>query len=301
MEKIIFQDLFLRISGDTMKKWLTVFIILIVCIIFCVPFFAFAQDSTAESETENPVLLSISFKNAEIEPEFDANIHEYTLKLEYPSVSPSLDDYKIRGDANIFVNYETDETKHPTGILVTLEHKNGSDYYSFKYKNANNYAKNSNNLLAEVYCELGEIYPKLNDEDTEYKLYIPSDLKTINLSAVTKDVSAYCELPGSVSLNTNQDLNLSATVYASDGAARTYTFEVKRIRKTSNQIKAEMNDPNYKSMIDGELFYQKPVFAISIVSTIAGLALFLIFIKAAKRLTVRPCDDDETEFFDFTD
>lgn len=280
-----------------MKRITTFFVSIIVLFISLSGTFAFAQDGS--NDLEIPVLTDISFKNAEIEQEFDSDNHEYLLILDDPSVSPSLNNYDIQGEANIFVNYETDETKHQTGILVTLEHKNGSVYYNFKYKNANNFAKNGNNLLSAINCNLGEIYPELNDEDTQYKLYIPSDLKTINLSAVTKDVSAYCEIPGSVSLNTNQDLNITATVYASNGDTRTYTFEVKRIRKTSNQVKAAMNDPDYKSMIDGELFYQKPVFTISILSAAIGIILLVLFVKIAKRLTIKPYDDSETEFFDF--
>jgi hypothetical protein len=279
------------------KKIITVFLSLMMIMSVMIPLNVFAND-VVSTPIDTPTLTSISFKNAQIEEEFSPVAYEYSLVLDDPEITPTLADYSISGKADIFVTYNTDETKHQTGIAVTLTYGNGSVIYTFNYKNSAPYTISSNNLLSSVECDLGEVYPAINDKDTDYKLYVPSDLTQITLTAVTQEVTAVCEVPGTLTLNSSQEPTLSITVTASNGDTRVYNFKVKRLKKNTEEIKAEMEDPDFKSMVEGELFYQKPTFIISIISVLGGLILLILFIKIAKRLTVKVEDDEETEFFD---
>lgn len=280
-----------------MKRTLTLRIGLMMLAVLLMPVTASAED-IASSPVDTPVLTSISFKNAHIQEEFSPYAYEYSLVLDDPDITPTLENYSIDGSADIFVTYNTDDTKHQTGIAVTLQFDNGSVIYNFNYINAAAYAKSSNNFLKSVECNLGEVYPAINDKDTDYKLYIPYDLTEITLTAATQDVSAVCEVPGTMTLNTDQEPNLAITVTASNGDTRIYNFKVKRLNKDSNEVRAEMADPDFTSIVKGELFYQKPVFTISIISVIGGLILLALFIAIAKRLTVKVGDNEETDFFD---
>ncbi|MFR5875753.1 MAG: hypothetical protein ACLUFN_04615 [Eubacterium sp.] len=279
-----------------MKKTIKLLISLMAFIAVLSPLNVMAEDIVS-APMDTPALTSISFKNAHIEEEFSPNAYEYSIVLENPEITPTLENYSINGDADLFVTYNTDETKHQTGIAVTLQFDNGSVIYTFNYVNASAYAVSGNNLLKSVKCNLGEVYPAINDKDTDYKLYIPSDLTEITLTAVSQEVSAICEVPGTMTLNTEQEPSLAITVTASNGDTRVYNFKVKRLKKDSDEIRAEMAKPGFKSIVDGELFYQRPVFAISIISVLGGLILLLVFIAIAKRLTVKNSDDDEVEFF----
>lgn len=279
-----------------MKKTIKLLISLMAFIAVLSPLNVMAEDIVS-APMDTPALTSISFKNAHIEEEFSPNAYEYSIVLENPEITPTLENYSINGDADLFVTYNTDETKHQTGIAVTLQFDNGSVIYTFNYVNASAYAVSGNNLLKSVKCNLGEVYPAINDKDTDYKLYIPSDLTEITLTAVSQEVSAICEVPGTMTLNTDQEPSLAITVTASNGDTRVYNFKVKRLKKDSDEIRAEMAKPGFKSIVDGELFYQRPVFAISIISVLGGLILLLVFIAIAKRLTVKNSDDDEVEFF----
>ena len=166
-----------------MKKILSIFVLVI---------FLMLPLSVAADEPDNACeLTQIEFNNATINEEFSKDVFEYTVTLEDSSVTPTLKSYKLSSKGNILVTYELDEAKHQTGIIVTLEFENGSAFYKFKYSNPAEYNKNSNNLLKKVDCRLGEVYPEINDNQTEYKLYIPSDLTEINLSAATKDTGAF--------------------------------------------------------------------------------------------------------------
>ena len=267
-----------------MKK-LVILIVFATCLMLS--FSAFASENTA------PRLTEIQFNNAAINEEFSADLFEYTITLEDPAATPTLKSYKLSGKANIFLTYELDEAKHQTGILVTLEYDNGSLFYKFRYSNPASYKANSNNLLKKVDCRLGEVYPKINDSQTEYKLYIPSDLTEINLSAATKDTGAFCDVPKAINLGVDQEPEISVTVTASDGSTRVYTFEVTRLEKTCTEVQKEMDSPDFDSLVKGELFWQKPAFKVGILCTAAGIIILLIFIKIAKRLTVKLEDEDE--------
>lgn len=274
-----------------MKKLLT--LLLNLTIILAIPISA----SAAQASVEMPVLDSISFTNAEINEQFSSSRFDYTITLNNQNQTPTLDKYELSGDANIFVTYTTDETEHQNGISVTVEHENGSLIYDFKYTNVS-YEVNDNNRLAALNCELCEVYPALNDRDTSYKLYVPSDLTELRLSATTQDVNAVCGMISELTLNDSLEFEIPVTVTASNGDKRVYTFEVKRLNKTSAEIKAEMAAPDFTSIVEGELFYQKPEFSITIISAAAGILLIILFVSIAKRLTVKVNDDEEFEFFD---
>jgi hypothetical protein len=271
---------------------------LLICVVLAValtPCFAMALDS---SEGEPPSLKSISFENATISEEFSPFVFEYGLILEDTAVTPTLDNYEINGDADIFVTYNLDEASHQTGISVTLEFSSGTVKYTFNYLNAQQYAVSSNNSLSQVTCYLGEVYPAINDKDTQYKLYIPSDMTVIQLSAATQDVSAHCELPGEITLKSDQEPTLTITVTASDTSTKIYSFKVKRLDKTSQEVAEEMAQEDFVSLVHGVFFYQQPIFIVTVCVLAFLIIILAILIPIAKRITVKVEDNDEEEFFD---
>lgn len=274
-----------------MKKTVHIIIILALCILL--PVSASAKDKKASP----PELTSISFNDAVINEKFKKDVFEYSITLDDASKTPTIESYTLSSDANIFITYELDEGKRQTGIIVTLEYENGSSIYKFRYANANEKKVSANNLLAGLQCRLGEVYPKINDKDTAYKLYIPSDLTEINLTATTKDTGATCDVPKSIRLGIDQEPIISLTVTASNGETRAYSLAVRRLDKTSEEVQKEMDSPDFNSLVEGELFWQKPSFEVAVAAAIAALLLILIFIKIAKRLTIKVEDEDEESFF----
>ena len=273
-----------------MKKILPL-IAAMLCLLPCI--YAFAD----EAKTATPTLTEIEFNNATVNETLSQNNYEYSVTLGNPEITPTLKSYKISSEANIFVSYEQDEARHQTGILITLEYENGSVYYKFRYSNPKQYEINSNNLLSDVQCRLGEVYPKINDNQKEYKLYIPSDLTEINLNVTTQDTGATFDIPKSIMIRADQEPTIMIEVFASNGEKRTYYFDVKRLRKNCAEVQREMESPDFESLVKGELFWQKPSFLIGAACVLAGLILFAIFVKIAKRLTVTVEDEDEKSFF----
>ncbi len=253
-------------------------------------FSVFAQDDI-------PALTSIRFSNAQVDGGFKSELREFTLTLEDNSVSPTLESYEIKGDAKIFVNYLYDSTQHPTGIEVKLEFTSGSVIYNFIYTNPAEYSTNSDNMLTSIYCQYGEISPAVNEEDTAYKLYIPSDLTQLVITPVTRDINAYCA-PVELKLDNNQEPKITLICTASDGESkREYIVKTVRVEKTMQQVENEMMQPGYTSFVEGTRFYEKPEFVITAAAVIGGIIVLFILFKITRRIAVNPYDKDEKPFY----
>ncbi|MCD7872880.1 MAG: cadherin-like beta sandwich domain-containing protein, partial [Clostridiales bacterium] len=240
-----------------MKK-IFAFIISSIAVIYAA-FPAFAAQTPIENA---PYLEDVEFDNATVDGGFRQDKTFFTLTLNDPTESAVLGKYKINGNANVFATYKYDESRHQTGMLITLMFGSGSIIYTFNYSNAESYQISNNANLSAINCTMGEIQPEINTEDTVYKLYIPYDLTELTITPVTADINAYCaELP--LELREGQEVEIPLTVTASDSSTKKYTLKIKRVKKTVAEVKAEMENPNYVSFVDGEFFYQKPAFIIT--------------------------------------
>ena len=253
--------------------------------------------NAAEAPIQNaPYLESISFSNADIDGGFKTGETYFTLTLQNPNQSAALQSYTVNGIANVIATYQYDNANHQTGITVTLEFDSGSVIYTFTYSNTPEYSVNSNANLADISCEYGEVRPEINSEDTAYKLYVPSDLTEINITPVTQDINATAtSMP--VTLREGQETEIPITVTASDGTTKKYVFDITRVNKTTEEVKAEMAQPGYVSFVDGERFYEQPVFAVTVGAVAGGLIVILIIAAIVKRVAANPYDEDEKEFY----
>ena len=126
------------------------YLLLTLCLLGqCLPAFA----------AQAPVLERIAFSGATIVGQFKSDVYQYQLVLDNAAVSPKLKSYKVQGEGNLFVTYDTDSTNHQTAVVVTLSYDTGSAKYTFTYKNAAAYVKNSENHLDSITCTLGELEP----------------------------------------------------------------------------------------------------------------------------------------------
>ena len=276
----------------TKKIFSLIFAIITAICCLTASFSVYAEDNQFLPLSNVPYLETISFNNAEIDGGFQKNKTMYTITLEDPAVSPSLSGYLIRGEANVFVRYGYDGLNHQNAIIVTLSFENGSVIYTFNYSNVVGFTLSSNANLSGLASEYGEVQPAINDTDTEYKLYIPKDLTQLDIAPITQDINAHCD-PLSIEINSTQQPTLSVT--------KKYTFNVRRVEKTMEEVKAEKNNPAFVSFVDGELFYQKPIFSIICLSAAAGLIVILIAAKIARRITVNVYDNDEKPFYKVND
>ena len=253
--------------------------------------------SVSAKDTQEPRLEAISFKNAEIDGEFSSDVMSYTVTLKDNSVSPVLKSYSLKGECRLFVSYMYDEANRQTGITATVGYPTGSAIYTFTYSNPAPYEINSNNNLAEINCLYGELSPELNDKESTYRLYVPFDLTRIIITPVAQDINAYTA-PVDITLSEGQETDITVSCIASDSSTRDYLIKIKRVDKTVEQVKAEMEKNDYTSFVEGTRFYEKKEFIIVAASAAGGIIILLLMYKIIKRIAVSPYDSDEKPFFE---
>lgn len=275
-----------------MKNKITLhFVIMVFAAVLCTSqLFVSAQEPT-------PALTSIVFDNASVDGGFNPDKHEFGLTLVDNTVTPTLKNYQIDGDANIFVNYIYDATHHSTGIEVRLEYSSGSSIYDFNYTNPAEYEANDNNMLKSVYCQYGELMPEMNEKDTVYKLYIPSDLTKLDITPVTADINAHCTSV-ELKLKDNQEPTITLICTASDGeSTKEYSLKIKRVDKTIHEIDIERAQPDYTSFVEGTRFYERPEVIITACAVVGGVITLLVLFRITRRIAVNPYDKEEKPFY----
>ena len=232
------------------------------------PLCVFASDGGVEV----PVLKSVSFNNAQLEGDFSSEKFEYDILLDSSQKTPTLKSYDVTDGASLVFKQENGDGEK--GISIEVKKDSIGSTYFFKYDYGKNEPEiNSNNNLLALNCALGEVYPKINSHDTTYSLYVPDDMTSIKLEAVSEDANAVCNLAGIITLNKNQTPVIPVTVTASDGSVKEYSFTVKRLNKSSEQVRQEMQSEDFTSLVKGELFHQKPEFKIIIACTVIGIII----------------------------
>lgn len=282
-----------------MKKTIKALLCVAMMLAVVVPFTVFAGDKAESKTVKAPTLQSIEFNDAEIEGDFSPTQFYYNINVNSDGETPTLKKYKVSKGAEIFVTYNQDGVN---GINVEVKNVTLSANYFFEYKyNDVNVNPNSNTNLKELDCELGYVYPAINNEETYYQLYIPKDMTELKLTAVPEDLGASCNVPKEFKMTTEQNPIIEASVVSSDGTLKSYKFEVKRLDLTSKELKKELKNNSYEDIIKNEVFHKSPQFKVMLLGIFGGIVILAIAVLILKRVAVKAQDDDETEFFDCLD
>ena len=282
-----------------MKKMIKALLCVAMMLAVVVPFTVFAGDKAESKTVKAPTLQSIEFNDAEIEGDFSPTQFYYNINVNSDGETPTLKKYKVSKGAEIFVTYNQDGVN---GINVEVKNVTLSANYFFEYKyNDVNVNPNSNTNLKELDCELGCVYPAINNEETYYQLYIPKDMTELKLTAVPEDLGASCNVPKEFKMTTEQNPIIEASVVSSDGTLKSYKFEVKRLGLTSKELKKELKNNSYEDIIKNEVFHKSPQFKVMLLGIFGGIVILAIAVLILKRVAVKAQDDDETEFFDYLD
>lgn len=282
-----------------MKKTIKALLCVAMMLAVVVPFTVFAGDKAESKTVKAPTLQSIEFNDAEIEGDFSPTQFYYNINVNSDGETPTLKKYKVSKGAEIFVTYNQDGVN---GINVEVKNVTLSANYFFEYKyNDVNVNPNSNTNLKELDCELGCVYPAINNEETYYQLYIPKDMTELKLTAVPEDLGASCNVPKEFKMTTEQNPIIEASVVSSDGTLKSYKFEVKRLGLTSKELKKELKNNSYEDIIKNEVFHKSPQFKVMLLGIFGGIVILAIAVLILKRVAIKAQDDEETEFFDYLD
>lgn len=280
-----------------MKKAVKFIVCVVLICVLITPFGVLAKENKQSNTVDAPTLQSIEFNDAEIDGEFVPTEFYYKISVSANGETPTLKRYEVSKGSEIFVTYNQSEGMNGINVEVKNDTRSTNYFFEYIYSDAD-VTLNSNNNLKELDCKLGCVYPSLNSEETSYQLYIPSDMTQLKLAAVPEDMGAHCNVPKLLKMNSEQSPTFEASVIATDGTVKVYTFEVKRLDITSKELKKELKNNSYEDIIKNEVFHKSPRFKMMIFGILGGIIVLLIAVMLLKRVAIKAQDDDETEFFD---
>lgn len=94
--------------------------------------------------------------------------------------------------------------------------------------------KSSNNYLKELSTTTGELSPKFSSTTNNYNITVPYEVNKLDLKAVATDGKAKVNIKGNENFKVGEVNVVEIEVIAEDGSSRSYTINVTKSAKTSN-------------------------------------------------------------------
>lgn len=116
--------------------------------------------------------------------------------------------------------------------------------------------RSSNNNLANIKVNEGELSPKFSSKTTEYTLIVPYEVENLNITANAEDSKAKVTISGNNNLVAEETSDVTITVTAENGSQKTYTIKVTR-GKDPNKV---LDTNNYLTHLTVSVGILSPVF-----------------------------------------
>lgn len=181
----------------------------------------------------NTKIESITFDKGVMEPAFDPNIKDYTIKVPRDTYQMYVTDIKTE-DKIYFIANQPDGAYSARINLndldtnwtfkVIAEDRETIDYYNFKIVKT----RNSDSTLSNIGVQGGELTPKFDPNIKEYSTTVHSSFEKINLYANATDYNN-TTVTGTGEKKLNYGNNkFTITVKAEDGSTSEYTVNIHR-------------------------------------------------------------------------
>lgn len=206
-----------------------------------------------DNRSTNNDLSSLSISNGKLSPNFKKDVTSYNMEVPF-SVS-RLDIKAVADDSKSKVSIANNElvAEAITDVKIIVTAENGSTKtYVIKVKRGKDPNKplSNNNYLASLSVNNGILSPVFNKDKTNYVVYLPFEIDSIEIAALVEDTT-YATLkvdsPNSLNVGTN---TYTFTVTAEDESVRVYTVNVIRGRSldsdSTNTYLKEINLKNGK-------------------------------------------------------
>ncbi len=185
------------------------------------------------STTDNNLLASLSIKNMEISPAFDANVTEYTANA---SVSKAVIDATLQDSNASFVKKYGPRTVNlksgVNNIVIKVKSALGNvKEYTIKVTYNGKASNRASARLKSLSLNSGNL--TFDPDITEYRMYVPRSLEKLEVEAVAEDSNAEVKIENPESLQIG-DNKVTITVTGTDGTSTIYTLNI--IRKETDQV-----------------------------------------------------------------
>ncbi|MBR1416802.1 MAG: cadherin-like beta sandwich domain-containing protein [Bacilli bacterium] len=200
--------------------------------------------SIDDDRSNDNKLKSLEVTNYSLDPEFNADNTSYVLEVDNSVTSIDLTAIANDEKATVNISGNTDLKEGINNVNVTVTAEDGSQrVYTVKVirKSSNNQApavdnsKSSENRLSKVIISNADITPTFDANNTTYNVIVANNVDSLDFSSIVK-----MDSKSSYSIFGNEDFKIGETkvvtivVTAENGSTRTYTFNVKKSDKDSN-------------------------------------------------------------------
>lgn len=176
-------------------------------------------------------LSGLKISDAALSPEFSPYQQSYTAKVSYHIAAIEVMATAMDPYAQIQISNPELKPNAETNVTVTVMAEDGSERV---YTIAVTREDDPNRPLSSA-CELSDITvegfmlsPEFKPGVSEYVLWLPYEVSSVEISATAKDQRATVTVEGNTRLKAGQDNPIRITCRAEDGTAKVYTIIAKR-------------------------------------------------------------------------
>lgn len=140
----------------------------------------------------NNYLSYITCSNGTLEPAFDPDIREYSMTVPYEVDSLALDWGRDHSASWVDVSGNSLSVGSNTiSLTVTAENGSTRTYYIYVTRQEDpNYVPNTDATLSGLSASTGTISPAFDPAKTDYVVYVPYEVETIQISGTASDAKA---------------------------------------------------------------------------------------------------------------
>ncbi len=202
-------------------------------------------------------LTSLSVPNYELDQEFNKDLTEYYINVDY-EVSSLIPNYVTEDvNASVTISGNTNLVVGMNEVHINVTASDGSlekDYVIYV-----NRGMSTNNFLTVLAVDGYSLTPTFNPEELIYNLTVPRDVESVNVTAVAQDASATITSGvGEHSLKLGLNV-IEVKVKSMIGITRTYKINIEREQSANNYLQslivAQQNsnlslEPNFNKLIN---------------------------------------------------
>lgn len=227
----------------------------------------------------NNDIINLKPSTGRLDKEFNKDIYEYNLYVDYRTTSITLEgllgdkyatttgfrEYKLTGDKTVILIEVVSETGEVKTYKINVIKEYPSTNTSTKQMSLS-----SNNYLQTLKIEGYEI--EFDKDKLEYEITVGSDVTSLDITAIAQLSSANVRIYGNDNFKEGENI-VTIVVTAEDGSEKTYTIKVNK--ESAKKVDADDNDDQTEED-NGNV--EKTIIIILIILVVIGL-LYLIFKK----------------------
>lgn len=202
-----------------------------------------ASSEPVVTKSSDATLKSLDVSGYTLSPSFNKDKTTYSMKVK--SNISGLNVSAIPNDSNSTVevtgNSGWQSGVNTINVKVTAEDGTTKTYIVNVIKDEGiiNALKNSDSSLKELSIANGDISPEFDKSTTDYSITIPSDVDTLDISAIPTNSKSTVEITNNEDFEIGKVKSVLVTVTAEDGSKSIYTINV---TKSPNKSNNKLND-----------------------------------------------------------